>query len=243
MIKVGFNENVILKNVELSEKEGKYAVDFVFRAADSASESLEDEYDENGMIVTGGKFDSTIKVWPLTLQDDPPGKVRSVKERIEATKKASQEMQNLFMAFANCLSPTVVKFNRYEGIPLTLDTMSNILNNEVLLQITKNLANQFIAACSPYFDSDDHKLRLLCVRQSKKNHYPGFRKAFLSAFPFVEPAIIPKEHSKLMFTDYEVKNGFNSGTPVATDEVKEETVDLSSLLTPSADITSDTNLN
>ena len=99
MIGVGIHENIILKNVELVEKDGKYSVDFSLAPAGSSitiddTDPFGEAVDENGMVITGGKNTTNIKVWPLQVpkETDKDGKTKSVKERVEEANKASQEI-------------------------------------------------------------------------------------------------------------------------------------------------------
>ena len=228
-ITVGINEDVILKNVELTEKDGKYAINFTLTQGDQTGESddpLSEEYDENGMLITGSGGGMNIKVWPLNVpkEDTFDGKAKTIKERIDEANDASKEMQNLFTSFARCYVTTdKIHFERFKGVPITKDSMQLLLDENVLLLITKNLTSQFIEICQPFFNSPEYKLRVLLRRQSATKHYPSFRDRLLQAFPFVELMAVPKASSKIAFTKYEISKGLNDGTPsVSTDVPAEE---------------------
>ena len=235
MIQVGINEDVVLKNVELTEKDGKWAVNFALSQGGqeeaSDGDPLDEVYDENGMLVTGSGGGMNIKVWPINVPKDTTfdGAPKTIKDRIDEANDASKEMQNLFTSFARCyLTADKIKFERFRGIPITKDSMQLLLNEDTLLLITKNLATQFIEMCQPFFNTDV-KLRLLLRRQSTTKHYPAFRDRLLQAFPFVELMAVPKEASKIAFTRYEISKGLNSGTPsVATDAPVEDAAPVDS---------------
>lgn len=255
MIGVGIHENIILKNVEVVEKEGKTSIDFVLaNAGSSASEDDSDPFgesvDENGMLITGGSGSTTIKVWPLNVPDDTDrdGNTKTVAKKIEEANNATKELQNMFTLFARCyVTSDKIKFERFRGIPLTKDNTHMILSNEILLTVTKNLANQFIEMCGEYFGNEDFKLRILLKRSSTKNHYPKFRDKLLQAFPFVERMEVPKEASKLAFTKYELQNKLNDGTPKTETDIEDAPVAPSTLFggnpASSVDLSNSTDLN
>jgi hypothetical protein len=260
MLGVGIHENVVLKNVEITEKNGKYSVDFTFKTAGSVvtvdeTDPFGEAVDENGMLVTGkGGGDTTIKVWPLSVpkEDDAKGNVKAVGVRIEEANEASKELQNMFQLFARCyMTSDKIKFSRFQGIPITKDSLQMMLQEEILLKVTLNLAQQFIDMCKPFFDVEDHKLRILLRRRSEKSHFPVFRDKLLQAFPFVESMAVPKEASKIAFTRYELGKKFNDGTPVVdTDAPTDDAtapVDTASLFgggaAAAADLSADQTMN
>jgi hypothetical protein len=230
MIGVGIHENIILKNVEITEKEGSNpSVDFTITTAGSTATSDDadpfgEAVDENGMLITGkGGGNTTIKVWCLNVPDenDREGKPKSMSQRIQEANDASKEMQNMFTLFAKCyMTSDKIKFERFRGIPITKDNTQLLLTENVLVAITKNLASQFIEMCSEFFGKEEYPLRLLLRRNSTKNHYPKFRDKLLQSYPFVEPAIVPKIASKIAFNKFEVSNKLNDGTPLTeTDDI------------------------
>ena len=224
MITIGINENVILKNCEITTGDGgKISVDFNLSDTDVAEEVTddfaEDKYDENGMIITGSGGRSIIKVWPLSVPDekDASGAVKTTAVRIAEALDATKDLQNLFMSFVKFYKPIAeIKFDRFAGLNITAQTTANLLNEEVLVAVTRNLANQFIEMMRPHFNDAGIRLRVLLVRQSAAKAFPTFRKRFLSSNPIVESMAVPKEASKLAFTTYEVTKGLNSNAPSAT---------------------------
>lgn len=228
MIQIGINENVILKNVELVDKDGKLSIDFSLAEAGQEVSADDDPFndvidEETGMIVTGsGKGGRVIKVWPLTPPNevDFNGAAKTVAVRIQEAMEATREMQNLFNAFAMCyVTADKRKFDRFQGIQIGVENRAMILEEAVLLQVTRNLASQFIAMCSPFFGNQDYKLRILLRRQSAAKPFPTFRDRLIQAFPFVELGdLVSKEASKIAFTKYEISKKLNSDAPAEADE-------------------------
>jgi hypothetical protein len=224
MIGIGINENVILKNCEITTGEGgKISIDFNLTDTEVSEETTdnfaEDKYDENGMIITGSGGRSIIKVWPISVPEekDTSGAVKTTAVRIAEALDATKELQNLFMSFLKYYKPiSEIKFDRFAGLNITAQTTANLLNEEVLVAVTKNLANQFIEMVRPFLNDPSVRLRVLLVRQSAAKAFPTFRRRFLSSNPIVESMAVPKEASKLAFTNYEVTKGLNSNAPSAT---------------------------
>lgn len=261
MIGIGINENVILKKVEIVDKDGKMSVDFSLTTAGAAAADDTDPFgeavDENGMLVTGNGNGLTVKVWPINVPDetDKNGATKSIATRIEEANNATKEMQNMFTLFARCyLTSDKIKFERFRGIPITKDTTAMLLDESVLVAVTRNLASQFIEMCSQFFGDETQKIRILLRRQSAKKHYPAFRDKLLQAFPFVESMAVPKEASKIAFTKFEIEKKFNSAHVLTeTDDIPDAAptapADPSSLFgggipgTPTADLSSAPELN
>ena len=239
MIKIGINEGVILRKTEIVEKEGKYTVDFTL--AEGVSEGSNDELsfldekcDANGMIITSSGSARTIKVWPLKVPDEKGanGVAKTLSQRVEESFKATQEMQNMFAMWAKMyLTVGEIKFERFKGMPpLDRNNMTCLLDEKVLVNITLNLANQFITMASPFFNKAEFPLRVLLKRQSKAKAFPAFRDKFINEYPFVEMMVVPKAASKLMFTKYEITNGLDSDAEVGTtDSTSQAAPEIASL--------------
>ncbi len=219
MVGIGINENVTLDKVEILDKEGKVSIDFTFSDGAKSEDMFDEQYDADGMLITGSG-PRTIKLWPLTApkEVDASGSTKTVAQRIDESFKATQEYQNLFTQFARCyVTSDKIKFDRFRGLPVNKDNKTSLLDDNILLGVTTNLANQFIAMCGEFFGKSGHELRLLLRRQSAAKAFPTFRDKFLQDQIFVEQAIIPKASSKIAWMKYEITKGLDNATPAATD--------------------------
>jgi hypothetical protein len=230
MISVGINEGVILQKVELTEKEGKYSLDFSFGDGNDATVSdnpFDEELDENGMVVVNSSTNS-IKLWPVMApkDEDTKGNLLSPQQKYDIVFKEINEQKNLLIQCASCYvtSDKLVKevegkkvsiIDLYRGIAMTRENMHSMLpNNEILQRVFKNMAEDFVSFMSPILATEQTPLRVLLVRQSAAKHYASFRRRFIREQPVFELAAIPKEASKLKFSDYEIQKGLNDGTPI-----------------------------
>lgn len=106
------------------------------------------------------------------------------------------------------------KFDPFAGLNLTDDNYSaQVQKKEVLEGVQRNIGRVFIEMMKPHVGDPKKAFRLLLVRQSTDKHFATLRGKFLDDNPFWESMEIPKEASKLKFTDWEIANGFNDGTP------------------------------
>ena len=230
MISVGINEGVILQKVELTEKEGKYSLDFSFGDGNDATVSdnpFDEELDENGMVVVNSSTNS-IKLWPVMApkDEDLKGNRLSPQQKYDIVFKEINEQKNLLIQCASCYvtSDKLMKevdgkkvsiIDLYRGIAMTRENMHSMLpNDEVLQRVFKNMSEDFVTFMTPVLAQGPTPLRVLLVRQSAAKHYASFRRRFIREQPVFELAAIPKEASKLKFSDYEIQKGLNDGTPI-----------------------------
>lgn len=239
MIGIGINEGVTLDKVEILDKEGKVSIDFTFSDGVKSDDMFDEQYDDNGMLITAGG-PRTIKLWPLTApkEVDASGTTKTVAQRIDESFKATQEYQNLFTQFARCyITSDKIKFERFRGLPVNKDNKTSLLDDNILLGVTTNLANQFIAMCGEFFGKPGHELRILLRRQSAAKAFPTFRDKFLQDQTFVEMMSVPKKDSKIAWMKYELTKGLDSAAPAqsTTDAVTDAApVDVASLFAGAA---------
>jgi hypothetical protein len=223
MINVGINEDVVLQKVELTEKEGKYSLDFSFGEGDVtiSDNPFEQELDDNGYVKTSAG-NSTLKVFtPFAPKDtDFSNNPVSAKDKYASALKTVGELRNLLTQFALCYTTSdKFKFDPYLGSGLTQDNVQVMLpTQEVIDRIFVNISKQFIEVMTPLLTEEPVKLRLLLCRQSADKHFPTFRRNFIREQPVVELMAVPKESSKLKFSAYEIGKGLNDGTPKAQSE-------------------------
>lgn len=91
---------------------------------------------------------------------------------------------------------------------------TEVIKKEILLQVQKNIGRVFVQMMQPFVNKPDQAFRLLLVRQSKDKHFATLRGTYLDEQPFLEPMAIPKESSKLKYSQWEIDNGYNSGAAV-----------------------------
>ena len=231
-LRVGINENVVLKSVELVEKEGKYTLDFSFTDGSISEDAtltdspFQEVLDEDGYVITSGSGVSKIRVWQLGAPNPVnfDGTQKTPTQILDEAKREIGEFQNLLRQFCLCyMTSDKIKFDPYKNTGLTVENMRVLLpTNEKMGLMFRNLSQEFINLITPEITNDVTKLRLLLVRQSVTKHFASFRKKFIREQPIVEPMIIEREASKLKFSDYEISKGLNDGTPIKAEANPED---------------------
>ena len=219
MLKVGINDNLVLKNAELQQSvNGTTLVALTF--GEGSSSSLFDEIAGDGEVTTGSK-DSIIKIWGLQVPKDERNGVTLTPDVLaNEVIKSIAEMKNTFHQILSCYTTSdKIKFAAYTGLDITeTNQKTKVVQPEILHTIFVNMAQQFITQVQPFLNDTNSLVRLLLVRQKKTVHYPTIRKTFVKDNPFIELTAVPLEASKLKFTKWEIDNGYNNPDPIAKSE-------------------------
>lgn len=230
MIKVGINENVVLKESSISEK-GHLLLNWKeLGAAANVDTSNPFEVAASGDTIDAST-DAKLMVMSLLVpkETDQKGAELTRPQRASRVTNDLQELMNklkhilaayttndvISKAFADIYAGTgfTVALYNEKGAECYHDLL---LDKTRLDVVSKNVFEAFLSVITPFLDKDDLPMRLKLVRQSAEKHYatlPGAK--FLSSYPFLESMSIPAEATKLKFSDYEIKNKLNDGTPVA----------------------------
>lgn len=106
------------------------------------------------------------------------------------------------------------KMEPFAGLNMTEASFNkDIQKKEILEAVQRNIGRVFIQLITPHLNKPELKFRLLLIRQSTDKHFATLRGRYLDDQPFWESMDIPKEASKVKFTDWEKANKFDDGTP------------------------------
>jgi hypothetical protein len=226
MVKVGINNDLVLSKAEVTSTAENASLKFTFRdkgsaAAGAAPVSAFDQLAGDGAVDTSSDVGNSVLLFsPLPPKaEDTKGATKTASSMAaEAVANLGERKNILIQILSQFTTLDKIKFNMFQGMDqlITADTYEQrIIEKGVLIAAFTNLANQFVAQVEPFLDNDDLAVRLLLRRQSKDKHYATFRERYVNNYPFIELASIPAEATKLVFTAYEIQQGFNSGDPVA----------------------------
>lgn len=221
MIKVGINENVYIKDTKMVTENDKkrYTVTIAEVTEEAGPKSILEEF--NASEEVSSFTESTIALWPFDtkpVNDETPFSAEVAKSRIDEVK---EPLNHILLGY---MTKDKIKWNIFAGIPVTPDNVNTlIMQQETLNKVFDNICNQFTDMIKPYL-GPAKLFRFIGVRQSKKSHFPTFRKRFLADQPFWEPMEIPAEQSRLQFSSYEIKKGLDSDKPAPTESVTEDEV-------------------
>lgn len=216
MIGVGINENVYIVDVTVNDK-GRLAVKFkekvpeqksAFEALSSASGEVENEVN-----------DMTLQMLSFNVPTDTDKYKWSAEDRINRINADITLMRNrLTHILEGYMNSNDIKWSLWANTGITAENYSERIQDSNVLQVVySNICNQFIEQIKPFANKSDKLFRVKLVRQSESKHYatwPSSNYPF-SKQPFFEPMEVPKEASKVAFTDYEKKNKLDDSTPVS----------------------------
>ena len=217
MLKVGINEPLYLVDVKITDKNW---LELTWKQADAVEMDAFDALESEGYAETG---DGTSKITifpPLPpLEKDRQGNLKTEAKMAEEAQNVLKELKNqlnhILLAY---MTQDKIKFNPYEGLGFTRENLTSLIHKKESIEaVAGNFFRGFVALVSPFvgINNDDTRVRLLCVRTSKAKHFPTLRRTYIADNPFLELASIPKEATKLKFTNYEIKEGLDNGDPVS----------------------------
>lgn len=218
-ITVGIHENVILSKVMFNDK-GRLTL--VWRqVGEGQKEENDDPFAQmNAAEVIGTESNgSGIILWPFKRPDDKAkdGKERTLKEIGElANQDVIRLRDQLTLILQQYMTKDQIKWSIFDGTAMTKETYyEDIASQNNLDVIYRNIGEQFMAMIQPYLDNDQFAMRLKLVRQSTDKHFAKMPDRYINQQPFIEPMEVPKEQSKVKWSDYEIKEKLNDGTPVS----------------------------
>ena len=98
------------------------------------------------------------------------------------------------------------------------NAVSKFLDQNFLDKVYENMTKAFLAAVTPFINGPT--FRVILVRSSKAKHYAKIPAKGNYPRVWIESSAVPKAASQIAFSDYEVKEGLNSGTPTATEQTE-----------------------
>lgn len=114
----------------------------------------------------------------------------------------------------------------FEGLGIPPEDMGKAIemlsNQSFLSKVSANLNTIFINFLKEKKAfSGVEKFRIKLVRSSETNHYSKIPKTQIDTW--IEHMDVPKEQTKILWTQYDLDNNLNSGTPVASDKKDKKT--------------------
>lgn len=208
MLKVGIHENVNITKA-VTNDQGTLEIEFTKAESSDFLGALK------GTAEIDSKQDVNIRVYGQNV--DYFGDKRSGTDMLKLMINFSAVLRELLSVYIDKPEIDIVK-----GIKVTKDNAKEIFSDQDNVDIAyNNIVGQFLTQLAPFVGEDQAPFRVKLPRRSKKYSF-----ASLPNFgPWVESMDIPKEASKLKWSNWEITNGKNDPTP-AKDTVKKKDVDL-----------------
>lgn len=215
MIDVGINENVILTDIKLNDKD---ILEISFDTLEAVSNKV-DVFDDllTAKVENEGRSYRTLNIFSFKKPSGPKNEDKTADELIEMVsedmKTRRTQLSQLMELYVTSDEINAV-WNPYAGT--TLDRTNyreKFLDNDTLVRIFRNYAHQAISVLTPFLKNASYPLRLKLLRQSKEKHFPEIPKRYLADWPFVELMEVPV--AKVKMSPYEIKEGLDNAIPLA----------------------------
>lgn len=213
MIGVGIHENLVLSAKTTQGEQG--GIDIIF--ARKQSGSLYGALVANEAV---GSDEVKLKIFTINSTDH--------NDQAKSAVDIAGEIANLREQFSDILScampKTQVDMNLdmakvFGSVGITAANESQLtakLTDDSFLEaVFKSLCASFITAAGAMMDSE--MLRVKLRRRSKASHYPSIPYKGKVPEVWIESMQVPTASSKIAFSEWEIENGINDGTPVAAD--------------------------
>lgn len=203
MIKIGINNNLVIKEVK---KNDKGSIEITFKEA-TEIDPLEAM---NGTGSTNlNQAEHKVIIFPVN-PNDGEGNLDSYKNLMTKIAEIKDPLDHILQQY---VTKDTIKWDIFRGTGINaLNIEEEIRKESTLTKIYSNIVDQFISMISSKIGEDSTKMRVLFIRQSKAKHYPRLRSRFLDRQPFIEPMSVPT--TKLAFSKYELDNGLDKGDAV-----------------------------
>lgn len=221
-IGVGINENVVIKAAVINDKKRlelelieatkvgavKKSVFDTMLTARTSEESTSFKLNIFGPLLPKKEDQSTEKKIEL-IGNDFTKIVKQLSQILEQFIPVdSIDLDSLDIQFANT------------GIVDDSTLQARMLDQDVINRIYDNISTRFVALINPFVGSADNAVRFKLIRQSKDKHYASIPGKFISDNPFIELMTVPADQSRVKFTKYELEQGLDNGTPIASDKAE-----------------------
>ena len=208
MLTVGIHENVLVSKAALNDQ-GTLEIEFTRKGKDDVMAALA------GTAELTSDQDVNIRIYGQSVD-------------YFGEKRDGGQMLKLIVNFRNVLVELLGVFidkpeiNPTKGLTVTKENAKIMFTDQANVDTTyTNIVGQFLEMIKPFVGDEKHLFRVKLPRRSKKSSF-----ASLPNFgPWVESMDIPKDSSKLKWSNWEITNGKNDPTP-AKDTVTKKEVDL-----------------
>ena len=220
MIKVGINENVVIKSVGIESDKNRL---FIELEEAGTVQDLFAAQTATGYASEGG---TSMKLNLLSILAPKPDSQKTADQNITLVNGDVNRLRNqLTQILEQFMLQKDIDLGAVQylgtGIVDTPSLKANILRQDVLDKIYSNLSRRFVELFNALGPVGQTPVRFKLIRQSKEKHYASIPSRFIADRPFIELASIPGTAAKVKFTEYEIKEGLADGTPVSADKAAE----------------------
>lgn len=222
LIPVGIHENLIISSKSaLSDKGG---MDLVVKTVESP-EAILAALTNNEVY---SAMESNFKFFAISLTDFN----KNVKTPADLVKDLTT-LRHQFSSIAKVfgvekeVDEAVGGMAMFEGLGIPPEdygkAVAQLTNGDFLKKVEDNLATRFLNFLKAKSAFESSTFRAKFPRASKNKTFSGITKSPYDVW--IEPMTVPKEQSKISWSEYEVSQGLNHGNPIASDQAKATAAD------------------
>jgi len=236
LLKVGIHENLVITKETAVSEHGTLELHI---------KAMQDENSVLNAFETNTIFEpmaSKFIFWLPNMKDFKQNVKSSAELASDLLKRRSQLMQYaLIYATKEEVNDAIGGTKMFEGTgqndPAKAITM--LTSEDYLKKVVKSLDGKFVDFLKKVKAFEERtSFRQKFLRQSEANSFATIPNSTYDVW--IEPMTVPKDASKVAFTEWEIKNGKNNGNPVAStksDTKKVDTAKAGNLFKKTADST------
>lgn len=218
MINIGINENVVLHSAKTNDR-GWLVL--AWKEAKDYGKEKKSLFAESQTAAVGSDDRSTeINLFPFKKPDGKYNEGKTDDELLEMIGGDIKRLRNqLTQALEQYMPLDKIVWDPYISTGVTEENHRvELLQTSTLESVFANYANQFVQMMSPFLGDHKFAVRIKLIRQSKEKNFMTIPGRFLDEMPWIETMEVPKERSKVMFSQWEKDNGYDSSAAVSKTE-------------------------
>jgi hypothetical protein len=214
-LKVGIHENLVLSSDTKINDKG--TLELAIKTVEDPN-ALLNAFENNTTFQSMG---SSFRFYPPSLKNFE-GDLKTAPEIAQEVLKMRHQLMQYALLFGTkeVAQDAIGGMKLFEGIGIVPEDYAKAiqqLNGEEFLgKVVTNLCTKFVAYLGAQNAYDGTvRFRQKFLRQSKAKNYAVISKSDFDVW--IEPMDVTKEASKVAFSEYEVKGGYNNPDPVSSD--------------------------
>jgi len=225
LISVGIHENLVLSDKTKINEHGTLELAIKAEEGDEAVFAAL----QNNTVVQS--MESSFRFYPpnlLTYETKEPRTAAEIAKGLSILRHQFMEYAKLYGTKEEA-EAAIGGLKMFEGLGIPQEDLPKafraLTNEEFLKKVTNNLSKKFYnyLKAKNAFDGSV-KFRQKFLRQSKAKNFATISKSTFDTW--IEPMSIPKEQSKIAYSEYEITNGKNNPDPASASASQSEAAEV-----------------
>lgn len=211
---VGIHSNIVVTSETKINDKGT----FVLGLSQKPSGDMFDAF-ESGETLTPASANLMLFAPNITDWENKPKTPEQIGQDLNNFKNTLIDVLMMHMTEEKARA-SITTSAMFQGLGITVENKATLpqrlLQEDFVKAVYLNIANAFIAAVTPFYGANPFRVKLR--RTSKAKHFAMIPQKSKYPETWIESMAVPADASKIKWSDYEIKNGLNHGTPVPTNE-------------------------